>query len=84
MPVQILQGPPWNCDEDGHRIALRCDYEPGGTDVRIVPFCEVCHLVMLPPARMSGGTADWLMRKVVEPARRAKEAPPEAYEGLYE
>ncbi len=83
MPVQVITGPPHDCARDGHLISLRLRYEPDGPDVRITPHCELCHLIMLPPAHMVGREADWLM-KIVNEATWAKEATPEMYEGMFD
>jgi hypothetical protein len=76
----VLSGPPHDCAKDGHMIALRLRWDID--TVRITPFCDLCRLVMLPSASMTGSQADWLMG-LVESARFAPEAPPEAYEGMF-
>ena len=81
MTVQVLQGPPHDCDRDGHMIALRCKWDIDSAS--ITPFCEVCRLIFLPSSGFTGWPADELM-KIVARAQVAKEAPPEAYEGLFE
>lgn len=82
-PAVVLSGPPRECSRDGHLIALRLQREVADTAIRIVPFCELCHHVFLPASGMNGWPADFLMR-LVEGAQFAPEAPPEAYEHIYD
>lgn len=79
-PVQLSQGRPPTCAEDGHDIVVRpfLDLDV----VRLNMSCARCGLVMLPAPGMASTEASWLM-KCVERARFAPEAPPEAYEGIY-
>jgi hypothetical protein len=61
-------------------IVLRLRHE--GDAVSVTPVCDVCRMIFLPSALMTGKPADWLM-EIVEKARVAAEAPPEAYDALF-
>jgi hypothetical protein len=82
MTVRVLQGTPHDCATDGHMIALRAKRLFDGTEVEITAFCDLCRVIMLPSSSLDGPSADWLMR-IVDRARFAPDAPPEAYEQLF-
>ena len=82
-PVSIWSAPPHDCERDGHAITLRLRRRIDGPEVDITPICQSCGLVFLPSAVMVGKQADWLMN-LVDEAAQAKEAPPEAYEGMFD
>jgi hypothetical protein len=81
VSVKVAAGPAHDCKAGGHVIALRLAWDLDS--VKVTPFCESCRLVFLPSASMSGPHAAWLMERIEE-ARNAPEAPPEAYEGMFE
>jgi len=79
--VTVIAGPVHACERDGHLIALRLQRDFDA--VSVTPICESCHLIFLPSSKMTGKQADWLMG-LVEKARFTPEAPPEAYERLFD
>lgn len=79
--ARTAKGPSRTCGRDGHLIALRLRRGPYDLMVSVTPICEDCGNIFLPPAKMVGRDADWLMEQV-EKARFAPDAPPEAYEAL--
>lgn len=84
MTVKLLvREKPWDCEHDGHVVALRLRWD--GDSIKVNPFCEACRMIAIPaPLTLVNSPMGQLLMDTIDAFKSTKEAPPEAYEHLFD